>query len=183
MTRGRSIQLLLDLTILRNTLGKVRSNRTSVTGKSGSYILERLLHTGFPGKQTLKEHLAWSVFIKEYSWDQQLWKERWAVMQARGQPQPMSQGALETENSFWVVPSRAERAGPLYLCIDSSLDVCCPRRGVTLGEAVLCSQGIPEGPRSWSLTANCIPGGWGNKSFINQGLVGHHHSHHGGPIK
>lgn len=73
---------------------------------------------------------------------------RWAVTQAQGQPRPTPQRALETESSFRVVPSRAETARPLYLCIDSSLDVCCPGRGVTLGEAVLCSQGLPVGAES-----------------------------------
>lgn len=75
--RGRNTQLHPDLTILgnfRGSPGKVGSHRTSVLGKSGSCILERLSYTGFLGKQTLKEHLTWSMFIKECLWDQCLCK-------------------------------------------------------------------------------------------------------------
>lgn len=53
----------------------MRSHTTSVIGKPASCILERLLHTGFPGKQTLKEYLTWSMFTGEDLWDQHLWKK------------------------------------------------------------------------------------------------------------
>lgn len=52
----------MGLTVLWNTwgsLGKVRSNTTSLAGRSGSF-LSGLLQVGSPGKQSLRQSLAWS---------------------------------------------------------------------------------------------------------------------------
>lgn len=102
-------------------------------------FLEEAVMLGPLGNR-LGESLAWSMFIKECPWDQHLWKGGGKV-RCDAVPRTVSvtsQGSLEIECPFRIVPRRAERARTLYRHIYQSLEVGGPGRSVNLDEATLC---------------------------------------------
>lgn len=95
----------------------------------------KLSQTGFPGQQTLRWSLAYTMFIKVCAGDHVWGRERkktgsgrgmyQVVMQVQGLPQLTPQGALEQQWSFRVAPS-CPRCPGLYTTTPVGPQTCPP---------------------------------------------------------